>query len=77
MEFLKVLYKSIFGGEHASMFLAKQQGEMNDLRDRHHAAKAKLIKNNEAINRAKLAVVEELSLQFAETEVEIKLLKGE
>ena len=77
MELLRTIYKALFGGQHASVFLLAQQVAIDDLRAKHKAATGSLIKRNESVNKAKLAVLEELALQHAALADEIKLLKGE
>jgi hypothetical protein len=77
MEFLQALYKALFGGQHASVFLDKQHKDLTELLGKQQQAKDSLIKRNQAVNKAKLNVLEELTLQHAALNDEIKLLKGE
>jgi hypothetical protein len=77
MEFLQALYKAVFGGQHASLFLDKQNKAVSELLAKQQQAKSSLVKRNEAVNKAKLVVLEELTLQHAALNDEIKLLKGE
>ena len=77
MEFLQTLFKALFGGQHASKFLADQEAAVALLLATQKEKKDSLIKRNELVNKAKLAVLEELALQHAGMADEIKLLKGE